>query len=163
MRPYTHPQDELLAGIPGAQVRKMGRKRRPRADFRVQAVAKLAPHELDDQPESVIHDQIERDVQELGLPYITFRERLYAWLKAKARHEWQARELLEILKDFPDFAVFKRIPGELWCYALLLELKAAKGKARPGQKRISEAAGGVITHGYTEASRALRRFAESAK
>lgn len=161
MKPYTHPRDELLAAAPGTQVRKMGRKRSPnkQRNYKVAAVAKLAPHELDDQPESVIHNQVEADVQETGLPYISIREHLYFWLKRRAEDHWQARELLDILKDFPDFAIFKPIPGELWCLCLLLELKTLKGRAKPGQKRLAESAGGIVSHGYTQAKQALKRFA----
>ncbi len=156
MKPFRHPKDSLLAANPGALIRQAGKKRK---GWKMAAVAKLAPHELDGVKESDIHDQMESEIQDSGLPYISFREDLYYWLKQKAAaREWQAMELLAILKDFPDLAVFDVDPGKPWSRCLLLELKQRKGSGKPGQRRLAEAAGGTIAKGYVAAHEALSKF-----
>lgn len=146
-----------MAGNSLALTRTIGKKRK---NWKLRAVAAVAPHELDGLkvPESDIHDLIEGEVQAAGLPYISVREGLYGWLKFMAPNHWQARELLAILKDFPDLAIFDTDPGKPWSRCLLLELKRRSGSGSRGQRRLAEAAGGTIAKGYTAAHDALAKF-----
>lgn len=158
MRQYTNPKDDLLAAIPGAQVRRIGKKRRTPA-WKLAAVAKAAPHELDDQPEDSIRAQVHADIEAAGLPYLTVQDAELFWLKreaAKGNHH--AMNLLAALKDLPDFTVWKPAPGMPYALSLPLELKVRGKGGRPGQRAFRAAAGGVITQGYTEASEAFQNF-----
>lgn len=153
MKPFRHPKDPAEFAFPRTV-------RRPGKRWKLAAVAKAAPHELDKVAESPVHDQLEAEIQETGYPYLSFREAHYGWLKRHAdRGTWQAIELLETLKDFPDLCVFAPAPGMPYCLALPLELKRGKGgHATPGQERFSETVGGTIAAGYTQAHAALDRF-----
>lgn len=159
MRQYIKPEDALLAGNPRAQVRKVGRKRRAAPAWKRAAVAKAAPHELDDQPEDTIRAQVQADIEATGLPYLTVQDAELFWLKreaAKGNHH--AMNLLGALKDLPDFTVWRPAPGMPYALSLPLELKVLGKGGRPGQRDFRAAAGGVITQGYTQARDAFRAF-----
>jgi hypothetical protein len=155
MRPYRHPKDApefLLQRIVGKKKRK---------NWKLAAVAKAAPHELDKVKvlEADIHTQMEAEIEETGLPYISLREHLYGWLQGMgAAGHGTAFEILGILKDLPDLIVFDTEPGTTWSRCLMLELKRKTGSGRPGQKRLAEAAGGTIAKGYTAAHQAFTDF-----
>ncbi len=158
MRQYTHPKDAELAGLPTAQVRKMGKKKRGPARWKVAAAAKLAPHELDDLPEDPIRHQIEADIKAAGLPYLTLEDGWIAWLVRMAGRHWQARAILDAIKDLPDFVTWRPAPGQPFALSLPLELKRMGKGGRPGQRAFAQAAGGFITQGYTEARAVLDGF-----
>lgn len=152
MKPYTHPKDEGLL-----LKRTVGKKRRPAA-YKRAAVAKLAPHELDDQPEDTIRAQVQADIEATGLPYPTLEDADLGWLKQMAPTDYHAARLLDALKDLPDFTVWRPAPGQPYALSLPLELKVLGKGGRPGQRAFREAAGGFITQGYTEPRAVLSRF-----
>lgn len=162
MKPYVNPKDAILASAPGTQVRHVGKRKRRKGDWKLDAVAKTAPHELDALPEDPIRRQIEADIADSGLPYLTFEDPLLHWLKRQAGADiWQAQAILAAIKDLPDFTVWRPAPGKPYSLCLPLELKRRGKVGRPGQKDFAEAAGGFITQGYTPAKAALKAFLEA--
>ncbi len=160
MKPFTNPKDALLG--PGALVRKVGKKRRPRKAAKLDMIARCAPHELDRLPEAEVRIQIETDIQATGLPYLTIEDADLYWLKREAaKDNHHAMRLLAALKDLPDFTTWRPAPGKPYALCLPLELKARGKGGRPGQRAFRDAAGGTITQGYTEAQAALRAFLEA--
>lgn len=153
MKPYVKPGSEGLA-FP----KQVGRSRISAKLRKAALVAKVAPQELDGEPEERIHDLIEIEIESFGLPYISLRTRYYHWLKRMAaRGEHTAMEMLQALKDAPDVIVLDKAQGE-WSRALCLEIKRDKGSARKGQKSFAEKVGGTITKGFIRAQEAVRSF-----
>lgn len=155
MKPYTHPKDEGLKFQ-----RKIGKRRR-KQDVKLAAVAKAAPHELDELPEDPIRRLIEGEIRAAGLPYLTFEDADLYWLKRLAPYDFHAARILAAIKDLPDFITWKPAKGKPYALSLPLELKRAGKGGRPGQRAFAEAAGGFITQGYSPAHAALKAFLEA--
>ncbi len=154
MRTYTHPRDTGLA-----LARTVGKKRRKDA-WKIDAVAKAAPHELDNASEDMVRTAVQGVIESHGAVYITFEDRELNWLYRMADKHHQAASLLATLKDFPDFLILRKVPSEQFTRALPLELKRKKKSdgGRPGQRRLAEAIGGTIAIGFEPANAAMKAF-----
>ncbi len=160
MRQYTHPKDAEFQGVKGSLVRKVGKRRRAPA-WKLDAVAKAAPHELDACQEADIRTQILAEVEATGLPFLTLEDGDLGWLKQLAPTNYHAARLLDALKDLPDVLVWRPAPGMPFSLSLPLELKKRGKSGRPGQRAFRDGAGGFITQGYTPAKAALQAFLEA--
>ena len=150
MRPFTLASDQGLKHA----------RRGGTPAWKLRAVARAAPQELDGLPEHDVRAAMRAEIDAHGLPQLSIAENLYGWLKGRAAAgEWQAKALLHEIKDLQDLLAFAPAPGKPYAYAFLCELKRARGgRTSPGQKRLAAAAGGLVAHGLVEAQDTFTRF-----
>ncbi len=156
MKPYTKLGDEALK-FP----RVVGRRRMSSKLRKAAIVARVAPEEMDGQPEERIHDLVEIEIEATGLPYLSLRTRFYNWLKRHAdRGDHIAMEMQGALSDLPDIMVWDKSKDGRGTVCLCLELKRDKGTASKGQRAFAEKVGGEITKSFAQAQAAVRRFTQ---